>query len=124
MLRADKLIAVPHMLSELREQDSLQVTKLGDFIVTSAIRYELYYEQIAFDVVIYDYDAYAELRSVWNSDLEAYKKFHNMGRILMELIQKDDEARRRDLTLSLLEPTVGIPLPVPLKAVSPSTSTG
>lgn len=86
--------------------------------VNPAIRYELYYERIAFDVVIYDYDAYAELRSVWNSELEVYEKFHNMGHILMGLIQKDDEALRRDLTLSLLEPTVGVPLPVPLKATS------
>jgi hypothetical protein len=114
ILRADKLISVPHMLPELREQDSLQATKLGDFIVNSAIRYELYYEQIVFDVVIYDYEAHAELRSIWNSDLEAYQKFHNMGYILMKLIQVDDTALRRELTLSLLEPTIGVPLPLPL----------
>jgi hypothetical protein len=113
MLRSDKLVIVPHMLQDLREQDALATTKLGDFVVTSATRYELYYEQIVFDVVIYDYEAYAELRSIWNSDLETYQKFHNMGYLLRKLIYVDDEDLRRTLTLSLLEPTIGVPLSLP-----------
>lgn len=113
-LRSDNIISVPHMSPDVQENDPLRVTKLGHFMVTSALRYELYYEQIALDVVIYDYDTYAELKSIWNSGRSPSERFHALGRVLMRLILNADETLRARLTLSLLEPALAVPLQIPL----------
>ena len=122
-LRSDRFLAVAHIFPEVRENDVLRVTALGDVVLDIVLYLHDYYDQMVFDTVIYDRDVYNELRSTWNSDAEFRQKFHAMGRRFATAIIADDQLLLRRLNLSFLEAVVAAQIPG-VKAIAESSAIG
>ena len=111
-LRADGLISVTHMFSDLSEGDVLRTTRLGEVLLEVILSEFSYFCRMAFNTFIYDKTTYLNMRSAWTSGIEEYrKKFFAIGSLFIEMIAQDDANFRRRIDLSLLEPLVGAPLP-------------
>jgi hypothetical protein len=68
---------------------------------------------MVFDTHIYDPDIFFQVKSAWNSDAEFYQKFSSMGRLFARAVEEADDVFRRDLDISLLEPSVSASLSLP-----------
>jgi len=111
-LRADRFLGVAHMQPELREQDALEVTRLGEVLLDILLHDMSYISRTAFGTYIYDKSVYLDMRSAWTSGIGEYpKKFAAIGRLFVGLIVQDDSYLRQRIDLSLLEPVIGAPLP-------------
>lgn len=105
-LRHDRFVGVPHMMAAIREADNLQVTILGEVMLDIVLGLEAYYASMVFDTVIYDREAYHDLRSTWNSDGNFFPKLHAMAKRFARTISEADRAFLHTLNLSLLEPVI------------------
>ncbi len=105
-LRRNRFLSIAHIHQEMREVDVLRVTPLGDVLLDIVLGLRNYYDQMVFDTHIYDPDVYHDLRSTWNSNAEWGLKLQTMGRRFAKAVADDDEAFRRRLTLSVMEPVI------------------
>lgn len=115
-LKADQLLAVNHMLPELRETDILRVTRLGAVLLDIILFEKSYFGRTAFNTYIYRKDVYYNMRSAWTSEVRHYyQKFDAIARQFIELIVDDDDDLQIRMDLSLLEPIISESLPGLLK---------
>ena len=118
-LRFDRFVEVAHMHSELREQDALVVTRLGEVLLDIILHETSYMSRTAFETYICDRQVYLDMRSAWTSGAGEYrKKFDAIGRLFSDLVVQDDSYLRQRIDLSVLEPVVNAPLPGVLAAAS------
>ena len=113
----DRVISVPHMLEITRDVDPLRLTKLGDGLLSVMLFKHIYYEQFAFDSIIYDEQKFIDMRSVWNSRAEVWKRYVRIGESFIDMIKKDDKSLRDNIIISMLEPIVGMDFLFPAQVV-------
>jgi len=113
-LRRDRFVSVPHILAEIREDDTLSVTLLGEAAIDVFLLCEDYYSQIVFDTYLYESEILYLVRDSWNSFDEFSVKFTRMGWYFANTVEKADEEFRTTIDLDQLEPVLntGIPLPI------------
>lgn len=109
----DKLLSVPHMFDDPRDVDPIKLTHLGKGLLSNILIQHVYYEHYAFEAVIYDEQKYIDMRSIWNSGGEAWKRFRALGASFLHMVQDDDLALRRESFLSNLEPALAVDFPFP-----------
>lgn len=109
----DKVLTVQHMLREISEDDPIRLTPLGEMLTTVMTRYPIYYEQFVFDAFIYDEQKFGDMRNLWNSRGEAWKRFHGLARTFISLLKQSDQELRDSLVLANLEPILAHELSFP-----------
>jgi hypothetical protein len=57
-LRRDRLLVVPHILPDLRDDDPVSVSSLGEAVLDTFLRFKDYYSQMVFDTHIYDSEVF------------------------------------------------------------------
>jgi AAA ATPase domain len=112
-LRRERLVSVPHMLPDMREDDTVTVTLLGNAASEVFVRYGDYYAQTVFDTYLYESEVFYLVRQTWNSDDPFPVKFLKMGRYFAGVVQKADDEFRKSIELSQLEPALTGVFPVP-----------
>ncbi len=118
-MRADRLLAVSHMLPNLRESDEIKLTRLGAILLDVILKEQSYYSRSAFSTYIYRKDIYYDMRSVWVSQqMDYFKKFEAIAKFFIALVADDDEDFQRRIDPSVLEPVATGPLPGLLGASS------
>jgi hypothetical protein len=111
-MRADRFIAVSHMLPNFRESDEIKLTRLGAILLDVILKEQSYYSRSAFNTYIYRKDIYYDMRSVWVSQqMDYFKKFEAIAKSFIALIADDDEDFQRRIDPSVLEPVVTGHLP-------------
>lgn len=111
-MRADRLVAVSHMLPNLRESDEIKLTRLGVILLDVILKEQSYYSRSAFNTYIYRKDVYYDMRSVWVSQqIDYFKKFEAIAKSFIALVIDDDDDFLRRIDVSVLEPVATGPLP-------------
>lgn len=110
-LRTENFVVVPHILEDLRDVDPLRLSPLGNVLLEVILGLHDYYDQIVFETFIYAPDVYRDMKAAWNSGAEPRDRFKALGRLFAGAIIADDEVLRHRLSLSLLEPPIGEPIP-------------
>lgn len=118
-LRYDRFVYVSHMLMDMRSEDVLKVSRLGEVLLDIVLNELSYVSRSALETYIYDKHVYANIRSTWAPGAGEYqKKFDAIGKLFSEMVREDDFALRRDLETSHLEHTINSSLPGVLAGTS------
>jgi hypothetical protein len=110
-LRKQELVAVPHMNTEIVENDLGRLTPLGLSILRDWYRDEEYLDAAVFDTIVYEKRVFAQLVNIWrDTKLPTVSKFTLIRKSFGEYLEGEDQRLRDQINLDLLSPATKEPL--------------
>lgn len=102
-MRLKNLLAVPHMLPDISDDDTLRITILGEGML-DVINTTSYLDAVLWDTVIYDRGVFQNLQKLWSRGPRTRDTYRQLRATFRTYLLSEDSSFRHQLVDQFIEP--------------------